>query len=442
MKKRIANSMPISALSPVPAVSPAGSSPITTVPASFASGSPAHVVGGSAVTLLASDRLEAEAAATGRTFRSLAERDATAHLMKGQPAPQVGDPVWYLDTVGGLNHFTDVAQEFSPQFDGFGTMVAPARKVLGIVKYVKHLTDEEALTHNWIHDLPEGFFGSEFCGGSACVDDPEDKVYRSHLDYVNWFNLVAAIVTPSGRWYVADPQGHSYAKYIGAPVVWRDMWPECVEAERKHQQAEAERKQQKEAAEAERRAKAKAEVEQWSSILTKTGYYGDRKAVKKNLLTYLKHKFNSVRFTASRYCGTYQISWQNGPTADEVQKAASIFVGKSFNGYEDCDEFTHSEWMNAYGSIGYRPYTNRTLTEPHASAVRKQICDAFPGINADDHNHIIAPYNHEFITHCNKLGMSALFSTITDDHHTITGVQFTPSLVYSSLCDSYQVNSN
>ena len=389
------------------------------------------------------DRLLNEAHKTGATFRSLAERAATAHLIEGQPAPKVGDPVWYFDTCGGLNYFPDVATEFSGEYDGRGNKISDTRRTLGVVKYVKHMTDEEALSHCWIEDLPEGYFGNEFRGGSACEDDPEDKVYHSHLDYANWFDLVAAIVTPSGRWYVANPEGHCYAKYIGAPIVWRDMWPECVEAERKYKEAEAERKRKEDEEEARKVAEAKSEVARWSDRLTKCGYYGENKTVKKNLITYLKHTFQGITFTACRSCGSYDISWKNGPTEKEVMKAASIFAGTSFCGYTDSTEYTHSEWMNAYGSIGYHPSATRTLTEPYASAIKKMISDAFPGVDVDSDNLVEALYNHEFVTYCEEHGAGSVFRNLIEaDSRIIKGVQFYPTSLYRCLSKEYKIPVN
>ena len=91
--------------------------------------------------------------------------------------------------------------------------------------------------------------GREFAGGAA-TDDPDRHNPRDKYRY--YFGECAAVVCrESGRWYLIDAEGYSYARYCYMPTNWRTMYAqEIADAERK----EAERKAEQERQEAEEKA--------------------------------------------------------------------------------------------------------------------------------------------------------------------------------------------
>lgn len=79
--------------------------------------------------------------------------------------------------------------------------------------------------------------GREFPGGSA-TDDPEpaDDPRDPYAKYKYYYTKVAAVVCrESGRWYLIDAEGYSYARYCRMPQNWRTMYAQEVrEAQDRH----------------------------------------------------------------------------------------------------------------------------------------------------------------------------------------------------------------
>lgn len=75
----------------------------------------------------------------------------------------------------------------------------------------------------------------------------------------------------------------------------------------------------------------------------------------------LKDNFPGVKFSVRgrKYAGgcSTDIRWTGGPAADEVEKVAGLFEGKSFDGRTDSTIY-HRHWMKPDGSIGYAPTAN------------------------------------------------------------------------------------
>lgn len=90
--------------------------------------------------------------------------------------------------------------------------------------------------------------GRKFPGGSTTDDpEPQDDPRDPYAQYKYYYTLCAAVVCrETGRWYLIDAEGYSYARYCRMPQNWRTMYAQEVrEAQDRHAaQVEAERQEE------------------------------------------------------------------------------------------------------------------------------------------------------------------------------------------------------
>ena len=126
--------------------------------------------------------------------------------------------------------------------------------------------------------------------------------------------------------------------------------------------------------------------EQFAGILTPIadveGWKEQEKTEKANILNYLKHEHPGTRFTArkSRGGSIYTISWQDGPTASAVRLDCSVFEDHTFDGYQDYNEYTPTNFTKVFGGMPYSVDTNRSYSPAVMDAARAdllRICPEF-----------------------------------------------------------------
>jgi hypothetical protein len=77
----------------------------------------------------------------------------------------------------------------------------------------------------------------------------------------------------------------------------------------------------------------------------------------KNIRIQLKNSFPGVKFSVKtdRFSGgdAIRISWNEGPTEDEVSKIVKPYQCGYFDGHSDCYEFVNSIWSDVFGGAQY-----------------------------------------------------------------------------------------
>lgn len=113
---------------------------------------------------------------------------------------------------------------------------------------------------------------------------------------------------------------------------------------------------------------------QWAGVLVPLADVNDwkerEKQEKTNIINYLKFHHPRAKFTARKVAGghTYAISWQDGPSIDQVKELTYIWHDHTFNGYEDYNDYTPSQFNRLFGGVEYSCDFNRRYS---AAAIEK-----------------------------------------------------------------------
>lgn len=112
----------------------------------------------------------------------------------------------------------------------------------------------------------------------------------------------------------------------------------------------------------------------YNGILAVLANRYDHNAIKKNVVAYIKHIYPNLKFSVAKSYGTFRVKWVNGPTENEMRKTCAIFVDHEFNGYEDYNEYTPTEFTRLFGGIEYDVDTERTeKDEPEKKEVVQKV---------------------------------------------------------------------
>lgn len=91
----------------------------------------------------------------------------------------------------------------------------------------------------------------------------------------------------------------------------------------------------------------------------------DYKTASGNLRALLKKEFPGVKFSVRKSRGNaVYIAWTNGPKIEDVDRIASMFKDRHFNGMEDYEEITSSDFNELFGGLGYVFCDRKTVAEP------------------------------------------------------------------------------
>lgn len=184
-----------------------------------------------------------------------------------------------------------------------------------------------------------------------------------------FYTLAVLIRDKKGKYFLIDPEGYDYPRYVILPKLWEKMYEKTIaeiEAEIKaEEEAAAKAKAEKEAAD---RAAYDARCEKWAGMMEKIpegldSYNAEyRKVGKRNVLKMAKTAFPWVRFSVSYDGGWgtgYVLKWKNGPTVDEVREAGDFGLfcpwWDTFDGMTDCadsESAKFTDFSDKFGGVG------------------------------------------------------------------------------------------
>lgn len=105
----------------------------------------------------------------------------------------------------------------------------------------------------------------------------------------------------------------------------------------------------------------------------------------KNLRVELKRSFPGIAFAVrtSKYSGgnSVNISWQDGPNSQQVQRIADKYAGGWFDGMTDSYEYKRSPWTEVFGEARY-VFCNRSYSDKMLQSVIGRVCAHLGGMDA------------------------------------------------------------
>lgn len=256
------------------------------------------------------------------------------------------------------------------------------------------LADELVTRHNL-----QGFARSEDV-------DEDDNTYNDDPEKLATFYTVGAlVVSPSGKYYLIDSEGYSYARYIYVPIEWPELLADevaSVKAEEEARKAEEERQEAE--AKAQRLAQYRARCAKWSHLMKdvrpleadpKTTSRQLMNARKANILAMCRAAFPGVKFSLKVRHGwgaVFELSWTDGPTVEEfnAKPDLDLFCSRrdTFDGWDDSTDVIFSEFSEfarlTMGSNGGNVKTVREMSDEARAELLAQIFAAVPA--ADNRN--------------------------------------------------------
>ena len=224
--------------------------------------------------LCATMKAAAEKKADEATQYAAHVREARKNQSEGNKAPKAGAFVfgvgcnWKSD--GGRGVFVNF-EAFAADPDEYGKNYddEERRHVCKVVE-VFEVSAEDFARPGLADELVQRATaeGREFAGGFA-TDDPEpaDDPRDPYKKYKYYYTECAAVVCrESGRWFLIDAEGYSYARYCYMPTSWRTMYAdEISEAQRKQAEREEQERQEEERKAAERLAEYRAKCAKYEA---------------------------------------------------------------------------------------------------------------------------------------------------------------------------------
>ena len=250
-----------------------------------------------------------------------------------------------------------------------GELKARLCKIIRIEEVEDIERDAATILNGWRPQVNEG--GS----GSDDVSDEEIGKWGQNYSQLTaeqkrtFYTLAVLIRDKQGKYFLIDPEGYDYPRYVILPKNWEHIFyrtTETVGAEIvAEEEAAAKAKAEKEAAD---RAAYDARCEKWAGMMEKIpeglDHYNSeyRKIGKRNVLKMAKAAFPWVKFSVSYDGGWgtgYVLKWKNGPTVDEVKKAGDygLFMPwwDTFDGmtdYADSESAKFTDFSDKFGGVG------------------------------------------------------------------------------------------
>lgn len=256
------------------------------------------------------------------------------------------------------------------------------------------LADELVTRHNL-----QGFARSEDV-------DEDDNTYNDDPEKLATFYTVGAlVVSPSGKYYLIDSEGYSYARYIYVPIEWPELLADevaSVKAEEEARKAEEERQEAE--AKAQRLAQYRARCAKWSHLMKdvrpleadpKTTSRQLMNARKANILAMCRAAFPGVKFSLKVRHGwgaDFELSWTDGPTVEEFNANTDLSLfcrcRDTFDGWDDSTGVDYAEFADfarlTMGSNGGDIKTERVMSDEARAELLAQIFAVVPA--ADNRN--------------------------------------------------------
>lgn len=240
------------------------------------------------------------------------------------------------------------------------------------------------------------------CSRSEDVDEDDNTYYNDPEKLETFYTVGALVVSPSGKYYLIDSEGYSYARYIYVPIEWPVMLADevaSIKAEEEARKAAEERQAAEE--KAQRLAKYRARCAKWSPLMRNVekmeqdGTASARKidnARKANILAMCSAAFPGVKFSVSVRRGwgaDFELSWTDGPTVEEFNEKTDLSLfcrcRDTFDGWDDSTGVYYAEFADfarlTMGSNGGDIKTERVMSDEARAEILAQIFEVVPAAN-------------------------------------------------------------
>lgn len=294
-----------------------------------------------------------------------------------------------FEELHALNYYTDVQN-------------APAR--LCCVAQVFNVSDEDFARPEFADELVTRYNLQGFARSEDVNED--DNTYNNDPEKLATFYTVGAlVVSPSGKYYLIDSEGYSYARYIYVPIEWPVMLADEVASVKTVEEArKAEEERQAEEEKAQRLADYRKRCAKWLPLMRNVeemeqdGKATARKidnARKANILAMCAAAFPGVKFSVSVRRGwgaDFELSWTDGPTVEEFNEKTDLdlFCSRrdTFNGWDDSTDVIFSEFCEfadlTMGRNGGDIKTSREMSDEARAALLADIFAAVPAADSRD----------------------------------------------------------
>lgn len=213
--------------------------------------------------------------------------------------------------------------------------------------------------------------------GGWLSDDVSDEEFGKYGQNYNnlsdeqkrtFYTKTVLVRDKAGKYFMIDPEGYEYSRYVLLPTNWKTIFRDLMEAERRTMDDEMTKAVEAKAkAAAERKAAYEARCKKWDGLMEaipeglNTYDREYRKIGKRNIAAMAKAAFPWVRFSVSYESGWgrgYTLKWKNGPTKDEVKAACDFGLfckgEDTFDGMTDSTGFEEAEFCefaNKFGGV-------------------------------------------------------------------------------------------
>lgn len=216
-------------------------------------------------------------------------------------------------------------------------------------------------------ELADELVQSHALKGGFRSDDVPDAEYMAAINdpekLATYYTVGALVVSPSGKYYLIDSEGYSYARYIYVPIEWPELFADEVERIKEEEKArEAEAARLAAEAKGRRLAEYRERCKKWAHLmhdvrpLEADKKITDRKlqnARKANILAMCRAAFPGVKFSLKVRHGwgaDFYLSWTDGPTEEEFNEKTDLDLFCSsrdtFNGWDDSTDVIYKEFTD------------------------------------------------------------------------------------------------
>ncbi len=329
-----------------------------------------------------------------------AEHAQEADRLEGVPA--VGGFFWadnsglkcdggrgLFEELHALNYYTDAQN-------------APAR--LCCVEQIIKVSDEDFARPELADELVTRYNLQGFARSEDVHED--DNTYNDDPEKLATFYTVGAlVVSPSGKYYLIDSEGYSYARYIYLSIEWPVMLADEVAAVKAKEEArKAEEERQAAEEKAQRLANYHRRCAKWLPLMRNVekmeqeGKATARKidnARKANILVMCAAAFPGVKFSVSVRHGwgaDFELSWTDGPTVEEFNEKTDLSLfcrcRDTFDGWDDSTGVDYAEFADfarlTMGSNGGDIKTVREMSDEARAEILAQIFAVVPAVDSRD----------------------------------------------------------
>lgn len=321
-------------------------------------------------------------------------------------APVAGSFVWAVET-GLKNEGQGMAGVIADAVEGYDV-----RRRLVCVERVINATAADFLRPSLADELvkADAERGEKFPGGSRNDDDS----YTDFFDiYKTWYTVAAAVVDPSGRWFLIDADGYDYARYILMPTNWGEQFAtEKAAAEQKKADREEQERREAEQQAADRMAAYVELCNKWAHLMTdlrplvaaekaaadKYGYRSKeaKAAARKlqaarrgNVSAMVRAAFPGLRLSMTVNNGwgsAYDLTYYDGPTRDRFDNETDLdlfeAIAYTFDGmtdYADFDRHEFTDFSEKFFACNYGGVkVDREQSDENAAAMLAAIVETVP----------------------------------------------------------------